>query len=421
MLTTYTIEGFENIQYQGFQALSQIEHNLTNLYTGYGYHQVAIPTFETYDSFIGNDAISANELFKFISRKGRVLALKPDATLSVARMAAINHHDPNEIIKLFYQTNIYRHFSSPGDVRKEITQMGVEFFGDNSPECDGEVISLAIQSLKANGVDDVQIDLGHVGFINCLLDELTISKTDRAELFELIENKNIGDIQEFLSSRHYDPKISDIILELPMLYGDPTDVFARMTKLCINQKMQDVVKNLSALFEHLRSVGLDQYVTFDLGFTSSMNYYTDLIFKVYAGNWGAPIIDGGRYNKLSQQFGIDRPACGFAVNLLSLMDYLEEHDLIHVESPKHIVLLYRESEKKGVFDIASRLRAQGCMTEVFVINSLPTAMIERLQVQRLYQDADFYVFERDGVFKWEASSLNPVTAIESVAVASESE
>ena len=66
MLTTYTIEGFENIQYQGFQALSQIEHNLTNLYTGYGYHQVAIPTFETYDSFIGNDAISANELFKFI-------------------------------------------------------------------------------------------------------------------------------------------------------------------------------------------------------------------------------------------------------------------------------------------------------------------------------------------------------------------
>ena len=408
MLTTYTIEGFENIQYQGFQALSQIEHNLTKLYTGYGYHQVAIPTFETYDSFIKNDAISANELFKFISRKGRVLALKPDATLSVARMAAINHHDPNEIIKLFYQTNIYRNFSGPGDVRKEITQMGVEFFGDNSPECDGEIIALAIQSLKANGVSDVQIDLGHVGFINYLLDELTISKADRAKLFELIENKNIGDIQEFLSSRHYDPKISDIIL-------------ARMTKLCINQKMQDVVKNLSALFEHLRSVGLDQYVTFDLGFTSSMNYYTDLIFKVYAGNWGAPIIDGGRYNKLSQQFGIDRPACGFAVNLLSLMDYLEEHDLIHTQSPAHIVLLYRESEKQRVFELAGRLREQGIMTEVFVINSLPTAMIERLQVQRLYQDADYYVFEKDGALKWEGSALSPVTEIASVPLTSESE
>lgn len=421
MLTTYTIEGFENIQYQGFQALSQIEHNLTKLYTGYGYHQIAIPTFETYDSFIKNDAISANELFKFISRKGRVLALKPDATLSVARMAAINHHDPNEIIKLFYQTNIYRNFSGPGDVRKEITQMGVEFFGDNSPECDGEIIALAIESLLVNGVSDVQIDLGHVGFINYLLDELTISKADRAKLFELIENKNIGDIQEFLSNRHYDSKISNIILELPMLYGEPTDVFARMTKLCINQKMQDVVKNLSALFEHLRSVGLDQYVTFDLGFTSSMNYYTDLIFKVYAGNWGAPIIDGGRYNKLSQQFGIDRPACGFAVNLLSLMDYLEEHDLIHTASPAHIVLLYRESEKKRVFELASRLREQGNMTEVFVINSLPTAMIERLQVQRLYQDADYYVFEKDGASKWEGSALSPVTEIASLPFNSESE
>jgi ATP phosphoribosyltransferase regulatory subunit len=152
-----------------------------------------------------------------------------------------------------------------------------------------------------------------------------------------------------------------------------------------------------------------------------MNYYTDLIFKVYAGNWGAPIIDGGRYNKLSQQFGIDRPACGFAVNLLSLMDYLEEHDLIHTQSPAHIVLLYRESEKQRVFELAGRLREQGIMTEVFVINSLPTAMIERLQVQRLYQDADYYVFEKDGALKWEGSALSPVTEIASVPLTSESE
>jgi ATP phosphoribosyltransferase regulatory subunit len=421
MLTTYTIEGFENIQYQGFQALSQIEHNLTRLYTRYGYHQVAIPTFETYDHFVKNGAISANELFKFISRKGQVLALKPDATLSVARMAAINHHDPNEIIKLFYQTNIYRHFSSPGDVKKEMTQMGVEFFGDNSPECDGEIIEMAIASLKANGVDDVQIDLGHVGFINYLLDELTMSQDERARLFELIENKNLGDIQEFLSTHQYDSKISKIILELPMLYGDPADVFARMTKLCINQNMQEVVKHLSALYEHLKSVGLAQYVTFDLGFTSSMNYYTDLIFKVYAGNWGAPIIDGGRYNKLSRQFGIDRPACGFAVNLLSLMDYLEEHDLIHVENLPHAVLLYREGDKKRAFETAKTLRSEGNIAEVFTINSLPSAMIERLAAQRLYRDAVFYVFSHDDVLVWQDGRLVPADRILSLSLAPEQE
>ena len=103
------------------------------------------------------------------------------------------------------------------------------------------------------------------------------------------------------------------------------------------------------------------------------------------------------------------------------MDYLEEHDLIHTQSPAHIVLLYRESEKQRVFELAGRLREQGIMTEVFVINSLPTAMIERLQVQRLYQDADYYVFEKDGALKWEGSALSPVTEIASVPLTSESE
>ena len=87
MLTNYTIEGFENIQYQGFRSLAAIEARLKKLYQSYGYHQISIPTFESFDQFITDNTIPGDELFKFISRKGKVLALKPDATLSVARMA----------------------------------------------------------------------------------------------------------------------------------------------------------------------------------------------------------------------------------------------------------------------------------------------------------------------------------------------
>ena len=97
--------------------------------------------------------------------------------------------------------------------------MGVEYFGNNSPECDGEIIALAIESLLSNGIEDVHIDLGHVGFINHLMDELAFSVKEKTQLFKYIENKNIGDIGEFLNRKNLDAKVAAIILKLPKLYG----------------------------------------------------------------------------------------------------------------------------------------------------------------------------------------------------------
>ena len=139
MLENYTIDGFENIQYQGYPALQKIENNLGQLFELYGYHPIPTPTFEAYDLYAAEDSIASDDLFKLVNHQGKVLALKPDATLAVTRMAAINHHDPDEIIKFSYLTNIYRSFASPESVKKEMTQMGVEYFGNNSPECDGSV------------------------------------------------------------------------------------------------------------------------------------------------------------------------------------------------------------------------------------------------------------------------------------------
>lgn len=397
MLTTYTIDGFENIQYQGLGALRHIEATLTNLYRLHGYHPIAIPTFEVYDQLVTENAIKGDDLFKLISRKGKVLALKPDATLSVARMAAINHHDPNELIKFFYQTNIYRNFGAPGDVKKEFTQMGVEFFGDNNPQCDAEIIALAIESLRANGIEDVQIDLGHVGYINVLLDELLLTPNERESLIHLIDNKNIADIRDFLSHRDFDKKVSDIILELPTLYGKPTDVFERMTALCINDKMKNVVADLRAIYHQLDILGLSDAVTFDLGFTSAMNYYSDMVFKAYVGGFGKPIIDGGRYNSLSRKFGIDRPACGFAVDLLSLMDYLDEQGLLTEGDATRNVILYREAQAADAFKQAKAMRDDGHIVETFKIEDNSDSAYQKAAAeigkQQLYQNSVFYAVD----------------------------
>lgn len=390
MLFNYTIDGFENIQHQDYFSLQKINQNLLSLYRSYGYHQISTPTFETYDLYVNEDSIPSDDLFKLVNHQGKVLVLKPDATLPVTRMAAMNHPNSDEIIKFSYETNIYRNFSSPEIIKKEITQIGIEYFGNHSPECDGEVIALAILSLLENGIEDVHIDLGHVGFINFLFDELAFTAREKATLFKYIENKNIGDISSFLDQLDLPDVKKTTILKLPFLYGEPKAVLKEMEKLCINEKMNQVVETISEIYAHLELVGLSKYVSFDLGFTNQMNYYSDINFKGYINNCGEPVISGGRYNNLSEKFGIPRPACGFAIDLLKVIDYLEQKNLLPRDEQIIQVIFYDSTAKVAAYELAENLRKKGNIAEVFMIRDALEIHANSLQKNPLYKNASIY-------------------------------
>lgn len=390
MLLNYTIDGFENIQHLDYFSLQKINNKLTTLYRLYGYHQISTPTFETYDLYVNEDSIPSDDLFKLVNHQGKVLVLKPDATLPVTRMAAMNHQNPEEIIKFSYQTNIYRNFSAPEMVKKEITQIGIEYFGNDSPECDGEVIGLAILSLLENGIEDVHIDLGHVGFINYLFEELTLSSIERETLFGYIENKNIGDIACYLESLDVSPRAKEIILKLPMLYGEPKKVLKEMKLLCLNEKMTGVVEKVSEIYYHLEVMGLANYVSFDPGFTNQMNYYTDINFKGYINNWGEPVVSGGRYNDLSEKFGIPRPACGFAIDLMKIIDYMDQESLLPQDTQTRHVIFYDPDDKSSAYEMANNLRADDLIAEVFVIKSDWDHHIRLIEENPLYKNAKIY-------------------------------
>lgn len=410
MLTRYTIEGFENIQYQGYHALRLIEERLSRLFHSYGYRQVATPTFEAYDFLASEDAIPSDDLFKLVNHQGKVLALKPDATLPIARMAAINHHDPDEIIKFCYLTNIYRNFASPDIVKKEITQMGVEYFGNKRPECDGEIIALAIRSLLENGIEDIHIDVGHVGFINHLFDAIRLTGSKRSTLLKLIETKNLGDISDFLTDEPYSKAVKRIILHLPRLYGEPREVLAQMEDLCIDTAMEAVVSQLRAIYKHLEDIGLASYVSFDIGFTSQMNYYSDLIFKAYINNWGEPVIGGGRYDTLSRKFGIDRPACGFGIDILKIMDYLEQNDQLPPDDIRRTIILYAPSDKAAAFEAAEDLRRSGRPAELFVVESTWQKVMARLLLNQTYRDSRYFYAAGGRFSRIDGDALIPADA-----------
>ncbi|AFA48993.1 ATP phosphoribosyltransferase regulatory subunit [Acetobacterium woodii] len=398
MLFNYTIDGFENIQHQDYFALQQINRKLLSLYRSYGYHQISTPTFETYDLYVNEDSIPSDDLFKLVNHQGKVLVLKPDATLPVTRMAAMNHPNNDDIIKFSYETNIYRNFSSPEIIKKEITQIGIEYFGNDNPECDAEVIAMAIQSLLINDINDVHIDLGHVGFINFLFDDLAFSAKEKATLFKYIENKNIGDITDYLNKLTLPEDKKAIILKLPLLYGKPIDVLNTMKALCINDKMRQVVKNISEIYAHLDLIGLAEYVSFDLGFTNQMNYYSDINFKGYINSCGEPVISGGRYNHLSEKFGIPRPACGFAIDLLKVIDYMEQHQLRPCDNATIHVIFYEKNDKLTAYQLADELRQADKIAEVFMIKSTLADQVNKLHQNPLYKNANIYYLSQKKLF-----------------------
>ncbi|NLN98096.1 MAG: ATP phosphoribosyltransferase regulatory subunit [Eubacteriaceae bacterium] len=397
MSTGYTLEGFENIQYQGLKHLQTLQGRLSTLYKSYGYHQVMTPTLESYDLYSDEEGFRREDLFKLVNHQGKVLVLKHDATVPITRTAAINHRDRKEIIKFFYHTNLYRNFSSPDIIKKEESQMGIEYFGSHSPECDGEIIELALQSLKVNGIQDIHVDIGHVGFINHFFDTLSLSKKTRLELFRLIENKNLADIHDFIAPLSLTKKSKKILMALPMLYGDPKDIVSEMSELCVNEDMEAVVDYLKALLHHTDTVGITPYLYFDLGFTNRMNYYSDLIFKAYMDDWGETVIGGGRYNHLSAQFGIDRPACGFGIDLLGTLDYLDQKGLLEKEAVSTTVILYHRDEKARAHQYATELRSKGKSAEMFDLYTTPKAFIHSQKNNILYENARF-IYLKDGVF-----------------------
>lgn len=401
MLANYTIDGFENIKYQGFGQLKFIQNQLSELFQRFGYCQVETPTFEVLDFYSDEDAVNIDDLFKLISSKGKVLTLKPDATLPIARIAAINHHDPDEIIKLCYQTNIYKDFSSTEISKKETTQAGIEYFGNSDPSCDGEIITLAITALKLFGIKNIHIDIGHVGFINALLDELRLNKIDRDKLFNYIENKNIGDIEIFLNDKdNISDEYKEIILELPKLYGSPEKVITKMKELSITPKMKTVLNRMEQVYNYLRSLGIEDNIHFDIGFTNRMNYYSGMIFKIYLEDLGEPLISGGRYDGLSKKFGIDRPASGFGIDLILLLEYLNKKNLFPKDETPKFILLYQPEFQEEAFKICNDHRKDGRSAEMFAYQNDPQDYINKILKNSHYKNSEIYELNSEGLYKW---------------------
>lgn len=358
-------EGVETLVTEEYAFKDRILNNVKETFRSYGYRQVLTPTFEYFDMYKDLfGGINFRQMLKFISPQGDVMVLRPDATIPVARMAAKNYASSDKVLKFFYTAPIFRQLDPQKGEEREFLQAGIEYFANMDASCDAEVIAIGIQTLLDNGIQDFRIDVGQADYLGSLLEEAEPDRQARKKIIELIESKNSQDLRNYLERRCITDSYKALILDVIDMYGDPQDVLPYARQRAINSRMIQSIDNCEEVLTVLNDYGYQKYMIIDMGFTNPLDYYTGIIFKGYIENFGKPVLQGGRYDQLTANFGSSKPACGFGININYLVEIAgmrksDETDLCFTD----FMIVYTPEDRKRAFKIATDLRKQGFIVE----------------------------------------------------------
>lgn len=304
--------------------LRNLSSSLHHLFDCWGYTQVLPPTFEYFDNVMrAFDEEFAARIYRFIDPDGQLLALRPDLTVGVARLVATKLYDQPMPQRLSYVAPVFR-FAEPNNYQpRQLWQGGWELIGVASPAADAEVIALMITALEEAGLEQFQLNLGHTGFVRATLNETKINEPLRAELLRAIDRKNRKVLWQTLQKAGIEGQARTLLGTLPELWGGQ-EVLQKALSLAPNRLAVEAIEYLQAVFELLEAYGVTERVTIDLGEVRGMDYYTGIIFEVFAAGSGFTIASGGRYDKLLARFGADLPAVGGMIKLEHVINILNQ-------------------------------------------------------------------------------------------------
>ncbi len=362
----HTVDGVRDfLQFEQKQK-NEIEQRINSVFYRYGYEPIQTPIFEYIEVFAEEDGnISRGEMYKFLDRKGNVLALRPDLTPPIARVAATSFQEDVFPLRLSYLGNAFRHIDGYQGKLHEFTQAGVELLGNNSVYSDAEVIAVAANSLKVSGVEKFIIHLGQVEFFKSIMEEAGLSQDIIEEIRVLIENKNIVALEEFTSKNKIETGIAKLLQELPRLCDD-ISVVKKAKGLTDNKKALKALEELELICELLEEYGVADSITFDLGMVSRLEYYTGIIFKGYTYGSGSEILGGGRYDTLIGKFGRQIPATGFGVNIHEILSAIDKQEIRLETWNTDTLVMYSSLGRKIAIETSEELRRTG----LYIENSL---------------------------------------------------
>lgn len=351
---------------------SKIINSINKVFDLWGYKEVMTPSIEFYESFrYEHSGIKEENVYKFFDSKGRILALRPDMTIPIVRLVSTRFKNMNSAIKLRYCANIYKVFEEFSGKRNEYTDCGIEFISKEKEFSDLEALIIAIDSLKSIGISNFKIEIGEINFLKSAIEDLCISEEEKTTLARLIEKKEIESLNKFLNTINIDESIKKFFLNLPLTFGSGLGVLSKYKEMSFNCKMLNSVRYLEKLAEDLRVIGYDKYLSFDLGLTPRLSFYTGIIFRGFMEGSGNIVLSGGRYDNLIGNVKKDFGAIGFSINVDELESILDNN----LEKKLKYNIIFNESNKIEAIKKGFELREKG-----FVVELIPSKDEENINI-----------------------------------------
>ena len=365
----HTPEGVRDIYNDECEKKHYILDRMRQVIQSYGYRFIETPTFEFFDIF-GQEVgtTPSKDLYKFFDREGNTLILRPDMTPSIARAASKYFPIETEPVRLCYEGKVFINNNSYQGRLKESTQLGVEFIGENSVDADGEIIALVVNNLKAAGLEQFQISIGHADLFRQLMKAADFDAEAEETLRDLILNKNFFGVDEFLERHQVTDDLRSLFSMLGKMYASPKE-WAGMNEIALRfPGVADALSYLQELYELLEVYDVTKYVSFELGLISSYSYYTGILFSGYTFGSGEPIVKGGRYDGLLSYFGKEAPAIGFALMVDQLLLALERQKIAISAGQEAEIILYTPQQRKIAATTAEELRNAGKIVRLHLMN-----------------------------------------------------
>lgn len=369
-------DGIEELLPGPAAKVEQLRRNLLDLHQRWGYRLVTPPLVEFTESLlIGLGADIDMLTFRITDQiSGRGMGIRADITPQVARIDA--HSLAEEGVARFCYAGSVLHTRATSLLgSRSPVKLGAEVYGDNSLQADIEIISLMLETLMAAGVENLTLDLGHVGLCRGLLMRSGLDESTRAAVYSAMERKSAPDLDTLLEGQ----PLAEQLKALSMLHGG-SEVLDKVPEGVDQDGIVDILREVAAAITQ-RYPSVELY--FDLAELRGYRYHKGLVFAAYVPGQGRALANGGRYDDVGQVFGRPRPATGFSTDLKTLLDLVSDD----FASPVENAIAAPANGDASLWQAVAALRAAG---EV-VIHQLSGDMDSRCSRQLVERDGEWKV------------------------------
>lgn len=341
--------------------INSLRERINETFVSWGYKPIITPTMEYNEIF--NICMGERErqnVYKLVNREGKIMALRPENTSSVARTVANRSKEINLPARFSYFAPVFR-YDPHRERNREITQMGIELVGENDPG-EVEVIIIAIEAIKNTGLKNFKLDIGHIGYVDAVLDNYNLSQEDCNKAKSYLAKRNLAGFKRFLENLENGEDIGQLLL---MRGG--RECLEEAEELLNSKRALKALEDLKFIYDFLKDYGVEDYINLDLSLIRNLRYYTGIVFEVFTEKLGYFICGGGRYDNLIGQYhDKEIPAAGFALNVDRIRKIAAD---INGNLSPEIMVIFNSARRKKALSIIKRLHNEGKRVIMKVVDS----------------------------------------------------